>query len=188
MTIRGIMMPVQKYLHSTDLPGVLLFLFLIAILIGNTAWAREKTEKSVANAHTVISSDKTKYHFGELVNLELKITNFSDGPLKIVRSSGLFNDLKFTVLLPNGKEAPLTLEGNRRGTTGSMVAARSVIDIKPKAECNYQIPAFNRLYDMTLEGEYTIKVQIAVLDTAHTSGWLVFSSNSIKVAMAENNE
>ena len=105
-----------------------------------------------------IRFDKKAFSPGEKIRLRIVLKNFGDAPVNVPTSTSQFGQRtpKIVVKLPNGKKAPLTLEGKRivrRPSSGRL-------DVLNRGESRtLRVEPLNRIYDMTLAGDYKVVVR-----------------------------
>jgi hypothetical protein len=133
---------------------------------------------------TSLSSSKASYQFDQPVLLTLVVHNegakeFTTGDLDF------FPELKLEVTMPDGKPAPLTLEGKRRAESPAWEYMYETIAPKGSLTIAIGNDSFNRLYDMTLRGTYTVKVTIDVWEGANEKHPFKLVSNTIKIEIHE---
>jgi len=104
------------------------------------------------------TSDRASYRFDQSIRLCLTLKN-ENNELAVVRQSHVFLAYRFDVRLPNGTPAPLTLEGKRQMDASSAGGSMFGITLKRGQSHIDEVPMLNRLYDMTMIGEYTVTVR-----------------------------
>lgn len=130
-----------------------------------------------------VSTDRPSYHPDQPIRLRL-VTENTGGKEVHVTHSSLFMVYRFDVRLPDGKPAPLTLEGNR--FLSRAAAAQSLDPLRVGRQDTESLPMLNRLYDMTLVGEYTVSVYRQVWPPGRNQKPVDVASNRVKILIAEN--
>ena len=118
---------------------------------GDPPTAQGRTQKGCRLSLTTL---QTRYRFDETIPLTVGTSNASEKPA-YVRETNAVAMYRFEVRLPDGKPAPLTLEGKRESSIGG---SSSTITIRPNESHTVTIPMLNRLFDMTLLGQYKVRV------------------------------
>ena len=111
--------------------------------------------KEVEGVRFGIAPLSPSFRYDQPVILHMTVKNFQKVEIHI--SSGPYMGIYlFDVRLPNGKPAPLTLEGTRQ--KNDRVFNVSTSNLAP-GESHTERIMLNRYYDMTMLGEYTITIQ-----------------------------
>lgn len=166
-------------------------LVMLGIVVGTVCWAATP-EPMEGDAHIdwgaeiegcrfSVSASRGSFRCDEPVQLRLLVQNVGTKPVNVMHSS-LLVDFKFDVRLPNGKSAPLTLEGNREGTDAA--SAMAPHRLNPGATDSQGVPMLNRLYDMTVAGEYSITVRRYFIPAGEKRRVEV-SSNTLKIVVRD---
>lgn len=119
---------------------------------------------------------------GQPIYLDLELENAGNAPVHVM-SAELFEMYRFRVCLPNGKDAPLTLEGQRRQLAGGF--ERSHFELRP-GETTKGVVLLNRLFDMTLKGEYRVEVSRLVLPGIHDDAWMCVPCSELIVVVQDS--
>jgi len=115
----------------------------------------KETSEVPAGCRLSVTTEHKSYSAGQPIVLTVVLENQSKEAVDLNRGRGA--GFMYKVSLPNGKLAPLTLEGQQRlGNADS--GSRSRVTIEPGKSYTAKISNLNRLYDMTLAGKYEIKV------------------------------
>jgi hypothetical protein len=112
---------------------------------------------------------------GDPIDVTTTLENVGKEAVRVPLSS-LLATFEFDVTLPTGKSAPLTLCGKHEEEVALQRGA-SMSPLQPGARSTIVIH-LNRVFDMTLEGEYKITVRRRI--TSH----LTVSSNTIVLTIA----
>lgn len=129
-----------------------------------------------------LSSSKVTYRYDQSVPLRFEIKNVNVESVGMSRDH-LFDMYRFDVRLPDGEPAPLTLYGkllNQRPFFGSSV----FINLDRGMTDTHELSAINRIYDMTLEGEYMITVYRKNFSVNGTVMKTEVASNELKVVVS----
>jgi len=130
-----------------------------------------------AGLRLALKSSQSRYRFDQPIVLKMTLKNDGNSNVRIALPDSILEMYRVDVRLPNGAAAPLTLKGKSlwsMGVTGQI--------LKPGELTVDTIPMLNRLYDMTLLGEYTVTV--SRLQVYPVKGKPVeVSSNTIKIAV-----
>lgn len=131
------------------------------------------------------SSPKRTYRFDQSIPLLLEVENVNTD-IAYFSDARLFSMYRFDIRLPDGEPSPLTLQGELESTPfGSMVYIKLARGMRDADE----VPAINRLYDMTLEGEYTITVYRQIFTLGDDKQERVeVPSNQLKIKVHANPE
>ena len=106
-----------------------------------------------------IIPENDSYRFDEPITLRLVFKNTGSEKVAIARKTRpaqLTKIYSFEVYLPNGNPAPLTLEGQRQCLPLRGQRPKPIY-LEPGEKNEDYVPMLNRIYDMTLSGEYIIK-------------------------------
>jgi hypothetical protein len=160
---------------------------LSAALISVDAFAGSESEKTVERTWgTAVEgqalsamTEKAAYAPGERIILNVSFKNVGREDVKIVQTNPLAL-YHVSVLLPDGKPAPLTLFG--KGTANCPIFARSVGTLRPGQETSATLP-LSRLFDFTLSGKYTVSVQRGVWKDGAFSSTLKATSNKLEITI-----
>jgi len=128
-----------------------------------------------------VTAKKTSFGYDQPIALRITLENGSDRTVVIVQS-GILLDYEFDVRLPNDKPAPLTLEGKRQKDRPQFETVSE--RVKPNGTVVKEVPMLNRLYDMTLLGEYKVTVSRRVIEEGGKNSFVV-KSNTLKVRVTE---
>jgi len=147
--------------------------------VPETAWGKE-----VHGFRLSVVTDKQHYISGEAVFCTVRLKNLTDES-KELPVEFIGNIYRFTVLFPDGNPVPLTLKGKRLlGDGGPQAGSGTSRPVEP-GDCRVvNVSQLNRLYDMTLEGEYRISVSTRVPKSDDT-GWTRIASNVAKMTIKE---
>ncbi len=108
-----------------------------------------------------ITTDREVYAPGEPITLKIFLKNVSDHDVQFIRYDTLFA-YRFSVSLPDGKAAPLTLYGKDR-TSRSHASGSSYPILKPGEVVNFDVE-LSRMVDFSLAGRYTVSMWGGVID------------------------
>ena len=178
------------------LTGAYLLILVCGLAAGeadNDKIQDENWGPTVKGCRLSVGADKTSYHVSEPIRLRLVMENVGEGKIQ-AQSFRLTKDYKFDLRLPNGDSAPLTLFGKRRfslhkaGSISVLVLEPGETETASFSRSNRLY--LNRLYDMTLAGEYTLTVRRRFLPTGFKSvqDWAEVSSNTIEIVVREEME
>lgn len=103
------------------------------------------------------STDKETYAPCEAINLTLILKNSGQGDAEPWTANIFDQTYRIEVILPNKQKAPLTLWGKRQSDLP--IISRASSTLKSGKTESASIPKLNRLFDMTVPGEYTIVVE-----------------------------
>ena len=157
---------------------------LIAVAIGAMLWADEaqKAKQEVPLKITLIVGKPTVAPC-ENVIIEFEVNNPSDKPMILV-SADFFLIYTFSVTGPDGKAVKPTAYGQRQIDGARHVTRITTSPIKPGESDKFRLLRFNRLFDMSVGGEYTISVSRSARNPDQTD-WVTVASNTVKVTVAE---
>jgi hypothetical protein len=130
-----------------------------------------------------LSTDKAEFAPGERVELHMIFRNVGPDDAE-VPVSRLMVFHTFTVLLPSGKEAPLTLYGQRQVQSRLDPGGRGVVVLKPGEERSLDLH-LNRLFDMTLTGTYKVTAKRAVWTRGEPRETAHVVSNTLEITIKE---
>lgn len=178
------------------LTGAYLLILVCGLATGEADNDKRQDETwgpTVEGCRLSLAADKTSYHVSEPIRLRLVMENVGEGKIQAQRFR-LTKDYKFDLRLPNGDSAPLTLFGKRwfslhnAGSISVLVLEPGETDTASFSRSNRLY--LNRLYDMTLAGEYTLTVRRRFLPAGLNSvqDWAEVSSNTIKIVVREEME
>jgi hypothetical protein len=129
-----------------------------------------------------LKTSSRQYRFDEPISVAMTLKNDSNNNVKYEVAKILMS-YKFDVRLPDGGAAPLTLEGKKQRSGYVGIISRH---LRPSELITEDIPMLNRLYDMTLLGEYTVTAyRRLVLPTGGDGKEIEVQSNSIKITVTE---
>lgn len=119
------------------------------------------------NCRLSVTADKESYKFGSPVNLTLKFENLGSRSVSvanITRADTYEFDLSLpkSVAMSDGdmpERSPLTLRGRAMVHAMKNHGSNQVATLDSGKSVVVQIPTLNRVYDMTLTGEYTLVVR-----------------------------
>ena len=140
--------------------------------------------KEVHGSRFGIAPASPSFRYDQPGILNLTVKNFRKEEISVPFGNN-WSIYRFDVRLPNGKPAPLTLEGTR--LANDRVVDEGTVQVKPGASYTEGI-VLNRYYDMTLLGEYTISMQRKVPSPTRPDGtwtWELATSNTLKVTVRE---
>lgn len=118
-----------------------------------------------------IQATQPSFRYDQPIRVELILANVGEKPVRIFEEPVMVM-YRIQVKSPDGEAAPLTAEGQRQMKELENEAARRSITINPGKTFSDRIVMLNRLYDMTIQGEYTVTISVlnvAVLGTADKS-------------------
>jgi len=181
------------------LTGVYMLILVSGLALGevaneNSGKQNETWGATVAGCRFSVAADKSSYHVSEPIRLRLILENVGEGRISASDFS-LTSDYMWDLRLPNGDPAPLTLFGKRRVSFDDVGSARSwgldpgerrIVSVS-RSDRMY----LNRLYDMTLAGEYTLTVKRRFYPAGAEcwkDDWEEVSSNTIKIVVREEIE
>jgi hypothetical protein len=128
-----------------------------------------------------IATPKAAYAPQGPVALRVCFRNVGRQDVKAARGNPLGTDL-VTVLLPDGKPAPLTLFGKRAIKPDS---SKAVETLKPGEETCDEV-GISRLFDLTLAGNYTVSVSRPVWKDGTVSSTLKATSNKLQITVDQS--
>jgi len=180
------------------LAGVCLLILISGLAAGEGDNDKEQNESwgpTVAGCRLSVTADQASYHVSEPICLKITLENVGEGRISASRfRSGLSKDYKFDLTLTDGEPAPLTLFGKRRASLDGAGSFASLA-LAPGETDTVTVPRFNRLYlnrlyDMTLAGEYTLTVKRRFLPSGFESvkDWEEVTSNTIRIVVREDME
>lgn len=139
--------------------------------------------KPVEGQRLSISAEKRTYCPGERIFLNICFQNVgqTDVEITVCRPLGVF---EINVLLPEGKPAPFTLKGKRSYDNSSM-GSMSARVVKPQEQICTDIE-LNRLFDMTLNGKYSVTVRRIVWKAGVFQRNLKAVSNTLEITVDES--
>lgn len=130
------------------------------------------------------TTDRPSYRFDEPIPLNFVLENVGNEPM-IVRATDAMKIYRFDVRRADGKPAPLTSEG-RRQSNDLEGSENMSIKFPPGARRENGIAMLNRLYDMTLLGEYTVTVYREIWQKDGNKSFEV-PSKKLKIVVREYN-
>ncbi len=139
------------------------------------------TGREVEGFTLSLSSNQTTYKPGEMIKAQVVLTNVSTEKVTFSMGSEM-EKFHFEVVLPNKEVAPLTLYGKKLQRV-PMFSYKTAY-LPPEETIDVEFP-MNRLFDMTLSGNYTIKIVTSVSVRADREKLAEVSSNSIQVVVKE---
>ena len=126
-----------------------------------------------------IAPEHPSFRYDQPVVLRIAIKNVREEEI-YVRTGLYFSMYRFDVRLPNGKPAPLTLEGARLKNIAENYGSGGLDKLESGATFDSGM-MLDRYYDMTLIGEYTVTIyHIRSYDKA-AQKWVEVPSNTAKV-------
>lgn len=162
---------------------------LTAMLAGATMCSPMTDQKEIAEwgpetrgCRFAVTSERQQYRFDQPVRLRLVLENTSESPVSIVRTN-LMAVYRFDVRLPDGNPAPLTLEGRRQRELPT--DERSIVTMEHGQSDSGGVAMLNRLYDMSLRGEYTVTVYRHVFPPGENTKPVQVRSNTLKIVVHE---
>ena len=127
-----------------------------------------------------LKASQSRYRFDQPIALQMTLKNDGNSNVRIGLLDSILDMYRVDVRLPSGAAAPLTLEGKRLWSMGATDQTLS-----PGEMAVETIPMLNRLYDMTLSGEYTVTV--SRLQVYPVKGKVIeVVSNTIKIVVADD--
>jgi len=141
---------------------------------GRHTVATTPATRDVPGCRLTLSTTQATYSPWQAINLNVIFENNGDKPVTVAGDSGA------DVLLPWGEAAPLTLYGKWDDIRPT---ARHHLTLSPGESTTVNITELNRLYDMTMPGEYAVTAyQLVWPQTPGKPIGLV--SNTIKVTVS----
>jgi hypothetical protein len=137
-----------------------------------------------------IVSDRETYRFDQPIRLRMKLENIGEQTVHVLESghSSLMTvAYRVEVRLPNGEPAPLTLEGKREANIGTELSV-SLIRLDPGKSWTATIPMLNRIYDMTLRGEYNVTVYRQLAPRQSGEKPIEVKSNTLEIVVHDREE
>ena len=135
-----------------------------------------------------ITTEKAVYAPGERIVLNACLKNIGQHDVKAItmQPSPIY---QVSVLLPDGKELPLTLYGNSIFKNPWKIGSRSTRILKPGEETHVEELQLSRLFDFSLAGKYVISVKRAVIRRDGTvRPKLYATSNKLEITVDESIE
>lgn len=134
-----------------------------------------------------IMTKKAAYAPGERIILNVCLKNIGQHDVKVITTqpSPIY---QVSVLLPDGKESPLTLYGNSIFKNPWEDGSQSTRILKPGEETHVELQ-LSRLFDFSLAGKYVVSVKRAVIRKDGTvRPKLYATSNKLKITVDESLE
>jgi hypothetical protein len=128
-----------------------------------------------------LSTDKAQFAPGERVDLHVVLRNVGPDDARVA-TGRLMVFHTFTVLLPSGQEAPLTLYGQRQVQSRLNPGGRGVVVLEPGEELTTDLD-LNRLFDMTLTGTYKVTAKRAVWSRGEPRETVHVVSNTLEITI-----
>ena len=128
-----------------------------------------------------ISSEKATYAPGERIVATLSIKNAGRQDVDVTTAAFLML-YDITVLLPDGKEAPLTLFGKRVTESSRSGGSVSSQVLKPGEQISLEFD-LSTLFDFSLDGKYTVWARRIVGKSAASKKPLMPSSNKVAITV-----
>lgn len=157
----------------------------LGIAISSIVLAAERPEENwgetAGGCRVSIRCESSDLKAGDACNIRIDINNVSSDDVSKFRASLLF-DYSIHVVLPNGEEAPLTLEGRRlkkEAETG--LGPVKGLTMKPGETFTDHVP-LNALFDMSQKGEYAVTVSCVVSPKGGKDATVV--SNTLKLSLS----
>jgi hypothetical protein len=144
---------------------------------------RQTWGKAVEGQAVSISSEKMAYAPGERILLHVRFKNVGRKEVRVLRAHSLAL-YKVSLLLPDGKAAPWTLFGKRQ-LDGSGEGSRDVDILKVGEESRVELE-LTRLFDLSLDGKYTVSVERAVWVDHVVRSALKATSNKLEITIDES--
>jgi hypothetical protein len=126
-------------------------------------------------------TSKREYQAGEDVDLSLVLANVANTDVR-VWNTALLRLYQIEMTLPTEKQAPLTLYGERQA---SSQGSRGTRILKPGDSMTKSTTALNRLYDMTLPGEYIIVAKVCLFKRGSDKETFTLVSNKATVKIMD---
>lgn len=154
------------------------------------AEAKEKSQPTEWGSETegcrlAVMADHEAYRFDQPISLSLVCKNTGGKEIGVTRST-LMRDYRFNVRLPDGKPAPLTLEGKRQAEFPFFMNMLHIL--KPGDSDTTPVPMLNRLYDMTLRGEYIVTIYRKTRPQGDKQKPVDVMSNVLKIVVHDKDE
>jgi len=157
--------------------------FIILAVLSLMVWAgenmdyREKVQwgPTVLGIRLSITADRPSYHIDQPIRLHLWLENLGDSAVHILKAN-IFEVYRFHVLRPDGAPAHLTPEGERK----KEAFATYLLELQA-GESDRMVVVLDDIFDMTMLGEYTVRVYRKVLPSATNTTWTEVQSNEIKI-------
>lgn len=149
----------------------------------------------VGSYRLAAKTDKPTYQVGEAIELVVTLTNVAATEAQVANAAHPYTyDLEVRVpkvLLKGPRpgpadKAPLTLFGRASGWVIGGDGSNQVNSIPAGGSIEVTYPELNRLYDMTLEGEYEIVVRRRLPGRADPDQQVVATSNTIVLTVGES--
>ncbi len=173
------------------LTGMCLIILVSALTAGeanNDEKQKEAWGPKVAGCRLSVTVDQMSYHVSAPISLQITIKNGGKERVSITRSDWMLV-YDFDFRLPNGDPVPMTLEGRRQESIAGMTSVAKALE--PGGVESDTIPILNRLYDMSLTGEYTLTVKRRFYPAGAEcwkDDWEEVTSNTIKIVIREEME
>lgn len=161
---------------STILTVVILLASSASVVWGDTNNAMINWGEVTNGCRYSVRTDQKEYHYSQPVHLLMTLENIGDGPVYVLLAN-VSQMYRVDLRLPNGELSPPTLEGLRQ----SQSFATGIQILDPGKTAYDSIPSLNRLYDMTLAGEYSLTVYRRLILPGHKDDWAEVPSNHTKI-------
>gem|GEM_PF-2869881 len=123
-----------------------------------------------------VRTDQIEYHYSQPVRLLMILENVVEVPVYVVLAN--FSQMyRVELRLPNGELSPPTLEGLRQ----AQGFTTSIRILDPGKTAIDSVPSLNRLFDMTLAGEYSLTVYRRIILPENKDKWAEVPSNHAKI-------
>lgn len=140
------------------------------------------SEPTTEGCRLSLIATQPTYRFDQPISLQLVLKNESGKAVKILDTE-LMAVYSFEVRMASGKIIPQTLEGKRRATM--LLLSTIYITMEPGKSTTDIIPMFNRFYDMTQLGEYSVTVSRHVWPIGKDGKDVDVVSNTIKIKITD---
>jgi hypothetical protein len=134
--------------------------------------------KTVGGLRLSAGLSAAKIESGTPVDVELTLTNATDVAIR-VPALFEFDTIGFSVVLPNGEQAPLTLRGSRLAVVAPLRG--QIMPMLAPGASEVHTVRLNRFYDMSLYGKYRVVARIPISkDVSVESGNLEFNVGEVE--------
>jgi hypothetical protein len=129
-----------------------------------------------------LRSSQTDYRKGEKISLEIVLQNAASNDGKVVVSHPL-RHYNFDVVRADGTAVPMTPKGKKM-LEAVEASHRDVQVLKPGEQTVEELDV-SKVFDLTLAGEYRIKVSCAVWNRADRKKFSTVTSNTLTIKITE---
>jgi hypothetical protein len=149
----------------------------------NEARDREVWGEPAEGQAISISTPQAPYAAGDVISLVIHFKNVGDKEI-MTSLTVVLEMYDVTVLLPDGKNAPLTLYGKCHSSSNVRSGSAHGLPLKPGQIHSSQV-VLSRIFDMTLPGKYTIFVERCVWKPGTKRPYPKAVSNKLEIAISD---